>query len=89
MCFYKRLFPTNRKLLIAIYKGMKIMTVEMDLLRAEVTETSAAVDVAVAKIAELAAFIRDNVNDPAALLAMAAELDADQAKVAAAVTPAT
>lgn len=56
------------------------MAGEFDRLKTEVSEMSAKVD-------EIVAFIRANVNDPAALAAFADELDADQAKLDAAMAP--
>jgi len=61
------------------------MSAELDRLTAEVAETHSAVDSATALIAGLAQQIRDLSTDPAALNALADSLDADQAKIAAAV----
>lgn len=66
------------------YQGTK-MSAELDRLTTEVTETSGAVDSALALIAGLADQIRALSTDPAALTALADSLDAQQAKIAAAV----
>jgi uncharacterized coiled-coil protein SlyX len=62
------------------------MSEALDRLTAEVAETHDAVDSAVALIAGLAQQIRDLSTDPAALNALADELDAQQAEIAAAVS---
>jgi len=54
-------------------------------LKAEVQETQGAVDSAIALIVGLSDFIKLHSEDPAALLAMAAELDAKQTAIAEAV----
>jgi hypothetical protein len=61
------------------------MSAELDRLTAEVSETHSAVDSAVTLIAGLAQQIRDLSTDPAALNALADDLDAQQAAIAAAV----
>jgi hypothetical protein len=62
------------------------MSVELDRLTAEVAETKTVAASAVTLIEGLAQKIRDSVNDPAALTALADSLDADQTKIAAAIT---
>jgi len=69
----------------SLLKKEKHMSAELDLLKAEVQETQGAVDSAIALIVGLSDFIKLHSEDPAALLAMAAELDAKQAAIAAAV----
>lgn len=71
---------------IIVREGMKTMSAALDRLTAEVAETRSAVDSATTLIAGLAQQIRDLSTDPAALNALADSLDADQAKIAAAVT---
>lgn len=61
------------------------MSVELDRLTTEVAETKTAVDSAITLIDGLAQRLRDVANDPAAITALADELDAQQAKIAAAV----
>jgi len=73
------------KVLYGIVQKEKHMSAELDLLKAEVQETQGAVDSAIALIVGLSDFIKLHSEDPAALLAMAAELDAKQAAIAAAV----
>lgn len=62
------------------------MSAELDRLTTEVTETKTAVDSAITLIVGLAERIRELQNDPAALTALADELDAKQAELAAAVS---
>lgn len=70
----------------SLAKRIDTMSAALDRLTAEVAETKDAVDSAVTLIAGLAQQIRDNATDPAALNALADQLDADQAEIAAAVT---
>lgn len=69
-----------------IHKELHFMSAELDRLTAEVGETSSAVDSVLALVAGLAEQIRLLSNDPGALLALADSLDAQQAKIAEAVT---
>ena len=62
------------------------MSVQLDRLTAEVAETRTAVNSVITLVAGLAQQIRDLKEDPAALEALANELDAAQAEIAAAVT---
>lgn len=61
------------------------MTPELQKLLDEATETVGAADSAVVLVNGLGQYIRDNANDPAALLAKADELDQAQARIKAAV----
>jgi hypothetical protein len=61
------------------------MSAELERLTAEVTETKTAIDSAITLITGLAERIRQLQNDPVALTALADELDAKQAELAAAV----
>lgn len=61
------------------------MSPELQKLLDEATETVGAADSAVVLIGGLGQYIRDNANDPAALLAKADELDQAQARIKAAV----
>lgn len=65
------------------------MSAELDLLKAEVQEMKASVQAIVDKLVEIKAALDAAIaaNDPAALLAAAAELDALQAQIAAAINP--
>lgn len=74
-----------------IWKVWK-MSAELDRVTAEVTETGTAIDSAIVLIEGLAAQIRDLADDPAALNALADELDSKSNALASAVaanTPAT
>lgn len=61
------------------------MSAALDRLTAEVAETKTAVNSVLALVEGLAQQIRDNATDPVALNALADELDAQQAALAAAV----
>ncbi len=61
------------------------MSVELTRLTQEVAETQGAVQSAIALLEGLSQFIRDHVDDPAALNQLADNLDAQQAAIAAAV----
>lgn len=61
------------------------MSAQLDRLTREVSETKDAVNVAATRIGELAQLIRDAAGEPAALDALADELDGLQATLAAAV----
>jgi hypothetical protein len=65
-------------------QGVK-MSQELDTLTTEVQENGTAIASAVTLIEGLGAFVRDHANDPAALLAMANELDRNSAALGAAV----
>lgn len=62
------------------------MSVEMDRLTQEVADTKTSVDSVITLVEGLAQQIRDNAGDPAALNALADELDAQQGRISAAVT---
>lgn len=68
-----------------ILKEMETMSAAFDRLKAEVTETSGKVDSVLTLVEGLAQFIRDNAEDPAALNAMADELDAKQSQIQGAI----
>lgn len=59
---------------------------ELDDLTREVAETGTVIDSAIALLGQLAALIRANATDPTALRALATDLDAKQAALAAAIT---
>ena len=65
---------------------INVMSAALDRLTQEVAETKTAVESAITLIDGLADQIRDLKDDPAALEALADELDAQQAAIAAAVT---
>lgn len=69
-----------------LHKEMHIMTAALDRLKTEVTESRSATDSVLALVAGLAQQIRDNINDEAALTALADDLDAQQTSIANAVT---
>jgi hypothetical protein len=73
------------KLLKKILKKEKQMAGELERLTTEVTETQGAVQSAIILIQGLADYIRLHATDPAALTALADNLDAQQAEIAAAV----
>ncbi len=73
-------------LLQPIIRELRKMSAELDRLTTEVTESRTAVDSVLALVAGLAQQIRDNATDPAALTALADQLDQQQADIAAAVT---
>lgn len=79
------LLATCLVILLIIYKGQDNMSDALDRLTTEVAETRSAVDSAVTLISGLAEQIRDLKDDPAALEALADDLDAQQADIAAAV----
>lgn len=62
------------------------MSVELDRLTQEVADTKTSVDSVITLVDGLAQQIRDSVNDPAKLLELAAELDSQQGRIAAAVS---
>lgn len=69
----------------AILKGMKTMSADLTKITSEVAETRTVVESAVVLLDELGQLIRDNADDPAALRALADDLDSQQAALAAAV----
>jgi len=71
-------------LFLIILGGLK-MAVDLSSLAAEVTEIGGTVDSAIALIEALAAKIEENIDNPAALAALVAELNAKQEALAAAV----
>lgn len=75
----------QHELLHQINERIIPMSVELDRLTAEVAETSTAVDSIITLVDGLAQQIRDAAADPAKLMALADELDAKQAAIAAAV----
>lgn len=70
----------------SINKEQTNMSTELDRLKASTAAIKTVADSAVTLINGLAQQIRDNATDPAALNALADELDADQAELAAAVS---
>ena len=68
-----------------IERKIDTMSAELDRLTTEVAETKTAIDSALTLIAGLADQIRALKDDPAKLAALADELDAKQAEIAAAV----
>lgn len=68
-----------------LLREIKIMAGELDRLATEVSETTTVVGSAVALLNTLGDLIRQNVNDPARLTALADELDQKQAELAAAI----
>jgi uncharacterized coiled-coil protein SlyX len=73
------------RLLLTIMERLKTMSVALDRLTAEVTETNTAIDSVLTLVAGLAEQIRENAEDPAKLNALADELDAKQQAIAAAI----
>ncbi len=67
-------------------KELKAMSAELDRLKASVAALTTSEKSLVALVKGLAQLIRDNATDPAALNAIADEIDADNAEIAAAVT---
>lgn len=67
-------------------KEFRKMSAELDRLTTEVAETRAAAASIIALVSGLAEQIRDLKDDPAALAALADDLDAQQAAIAEAVT---
>lgn len=82
----KRMLEHNEWLLHRILERIATMSAALDRITQEVAETKTAIDSALTLIAGLAQQIRDLSTDPAALNALADELDAKQAEIAAAVT---
>jgi hypothetical protein len=78
--------PTGGGVQGEILERLETMSAELDNLTTEVTETGTVVDSAIALIAGLAQQIRDLADDPAALAALATELDAKTNALAAAVS---
>ena len=68
-----------------LYKETVKMAGELDALKAQVIAIKGSTDSIVALVNGLSQFIKDNVDDPAALLDMAAQLDADNKEIADAV----
>lgn len=68
-----------------IQRGQKKMSAELEVLKAEVTETLGVAQSAVALIEGLAAKLAEIADDPAAILALAAELDGSANALAAAI----
>lgn len=83
MSFTEWLF---RDALKPILTELRKMSAQLDRLAAEVTETKTVAQSAIALLNGLAQQIRDLKEDPAALEALADELDSTQADLAAAVT---
>jgi hypothetical protein len=85
------LMKINKKLnrvlfeLDKIQRGQKKMSAELEVLKAEVTETLGVAQSAVALIEGLAAKLAEIADDPAAILALAAELDGSANALAAAI----
>ncbi len=68
-----------------IERRLDRMSVQLDRLTSEVAENSIAVDSAIVLLNRLAQMIRDSVDDPAALEALANDIDAKTNALAAAV----
>lgn len=79
------LLADNRRLLKTVIERISIMSAELDRLKTEVAETNTAIGSVLALVEGLAQQIRDNATDPAALTALADELDAQQQAIADAV----
>ena len=75
---------TNSLLRQALLQG-KCLMANLDRLTSEVTEISDAADAAVVLLGELSQLLRDNAADPAAITALADQLDAKGTALAAAV----
>lgn len=78
----------DRKLesiLEAVTEGFMAMSVELDRVKAEVTETKTIQQSAIVLLNSLSQMIRDHIDDPAALTAIADDLDASGNELAAAV----
>ena len=69
-----------------LQKEVAKMSPEVEKIVGEVAETRTAVSSILALVAGMATQIRDNVDDRAALLSLADDLDAEQARIAEAVT---
>lgn len=82
----KRLMERSHRVLHFILRRTIHMSAALDRLTSEVSETSTAVDSVLALVEGLAQQIRDAAEDPVKLNALADELDAKQAAIAAAVT---
>jgi predicted nucleic acid-binding Zn-ribbon protein len=76
----------HHELLHQIKEGIITMSAELDRLTTEVAETKSAVASVLTLVAGLAQQIRDNATDPAALNALADDLDASQKDIADAIT---
>lgn len=84
-------FLISLAVIYVLWRNYK-MSAELRRLQAETAEITTVVDSAVAMIEGLAAQVRDNANDPAALNALADQLDANANRLGAAIasnTPAT
>lgn len=81
----KEQLERQTKLLEMLVGRIETMSVAVDKLKAEVEETKGAVASIIALVEGLAQQIRDLKDDPAALEALANELDQEQAKIAASV----
>ena len=75
----------QHEMLHQIKEGMIHMSAALDRITAEVAETKTAVASVLTLVAGLAEQIRNNAEDPVALNALADDLDAAQADIAAAV----
>lgn len=76
----------ERRLRASLIEQEKKMSAALDRITQEVTESRQATQAILALVSGLADQIRENATDPAALEALADELDAQQAEIAAAVT---
>jgi len=75
------------KILLHDIKGLgEHMAEELERLQQEVAETKTVIDSAIVLLGQLADLIRQNATSPAALNALADDLDAKQAQLAAAIT---
>ena len=74
-----------KKALVIVVEKENHMSAELDALTLEVAETKGMVDSAVLLLQGLSEYIRVHANDPLAMFALAADLDAQQATLTAAI----
>lgn len=74
-----------KKALVIVVEKENHMSAELDALTLEVAETRGMVDSAVLLLQGLSEYIRSHANDPLAMYALAADLDAQQAILTAAI----
>lgn len=79
----------EHELLHNIKERLEAMSTELDRLTTEVAEIKTVTKSAAALLRRLATIIRDNANNPAALTALADELNAEEQDLAAAVVEST
>lgn len=81
----KQMLEHNHTLIHQLLNEVHTMSASLDRLTAEVAETNAVIDSAITLINGLAQAIRDAATDPAALEALATELDTKANELAGAV----